>query len=470
MHPGDAALLSRLKWLVGLRWLAAAGVVVLSALSAQVLGFPIPLVPLQLLGGAIAVYNVGFRWWLLAIRKQEPGNHKRALNLCANSQISADLVALALVVHLTGGIESPLAFFFVFHMIIAGMILSREAAHAQAILVLALYGAVVLLEAAGIIPHHHLGLGAGPDMYRSLDAWPMFAVVAATVAVVVYLTSTIAGELHERERQLATLTEELAQQAGACQVAYDELEVTQRAQLDYMRRIAHELKSPLSAIAMTLDAVLDSLPEPLPARQHDMLLRARTRANTALDLTEDLLTLSELKEAAVGEEEAEVSISHLVENIISEEELTAEQQGVRFAVEIEEGLELVRGYRAQLSGMLRNLITNAVKFSPDGGQVTVRAHSDGGDVIIEVQDEGIGIAPEEVERIFDEFYRTAAVRKAGITGTGLGLPIVKSVVERHGGAIVVESAPGRGSTFRVRLPISPPAPGDAHGQAPGAAR
>lgn len=463
MDPGDAALFSRLKWLVGLRWLAAAGVVVLSALCVQVLGFPIPLVPLQLLGGAIALYNVGFRWWLLSIRKREPGDHRRALTVCANTQISADLLALALVIHLTGGIESPLAFFFVFHMIIASMILSREAAYAQAVLVLALYGAVVLLEAADIIPHYHLGIGADPDMYRSLDAWPMFAVVVATVAVVVYLTSTVAGELHERERQLATLTEELAQQAGACQIAYDELEDTQRAQLEYMRRIAHELKSPLSAIAMTLDAVLDSLPEPLPGRQQEMLQRARMRANTALDLTEDLLTLSELKEAAVGEEEAEVSVSHLVENTVSEEELSAEQQGVRFAVEIEEGLPLVRGYRTQLSGMLRNLVTNAVKFSPDGGQVTVRAHSEGESVVIEVQDEGIGIAPEEVERIFDEFYRTAAARKSGITGTGLGLPIVKSVVERHGGDIAVDSAPGRGSTFRVRLPTSsPPGNGNEH--------
>lgn len=455
MEARDAALLARIRWLIGLRWLAAAGVVGLSAFSVHVLGLQVALAPLQLIGVVIAIYNVGCRAWLLQIRKSNAESPRAAINVCANAQISADLIALGLVVHYTGGIESPLAFFFLFHTIIGSMILSREAAYAQATLVVALYGAVVLLEANGLITHYHLGIGARPDMYRSPEAWPILAVTVATLYVAIYLASTIMSELHERDAELAALTRDLAEQARVCQSGYAELERTQRHQVEYMRRIAHELKSPLAAISMTLRAALDSFPEPIPDKQHEMILRAVARAKAATELTDDLLTLSQLKEAAAMEEPQEVSLSHLIENVTAEDELAAEEQHVTFAIDIEHGLHLVRGRRSELADLLRNLVSNAIKFTPAGGEVAVRAYSQADSVILEVQDQGIGIPEEELPHIFDEFYRAAAVRKARIAGTGLGLPIVKSIVELHDGEITVDSEVGEGTTFRVRLPAAP---------------
>lgn len=450
----DARLLRRVGWLIGLRWLAAAGVVAASTFAFHFLNVSIALLPLQILGLIILAYNIAFRAWLRRIRKKPTDRRRRALTICTNAQVTLDLIALALVVHYTGGIESPLAFFFVFHMIIAGMILSNEAAYAQATLVLVLYGAVVLLEGAQRIPHYHLGLGSAPDMFRSVNTWPVFAVTVTTLYVVTYLTTTVAGELRRREQELADLTEELGEQAGACRLAYSELEIIQRRQLEYMRRIAHELKSPLSAISMLLRTILDGLSGHISDKARQTIRRAQSRSSGALELTQDLLTLSRLKEHLPSEEIDDVSLAHLIENVVDEEELVAESRGVRLLVDIDGVLPLVSGYRSELVDLLRNLVSNAVKYSPDGGDVTLRAYAESGHVCVDVADHGIGMSEEDMERLFDEFFRTPAARKSGIAGTGLGLPIVKSIVEHHKGDISVESRLDEGTTFSVRLPTA----------------
>ena len=143
---------------------------------------------------------------------------------------------------------------------------------------------------------------------------------------------------------------------------------------------------------------------------------------------------------------------------MAEEELGAEEQGVKFIVEIQDALPLVTGYPSALIDLVRNLVSNAVKYTPGGGQVAVRAYLEHPDVIVEVQDHGIGIGQEDMGRLFDEFYRTAPARQARINGTGLGLAIAKSIVDRHNGEVTVRSEPGEGSTFTVRIPVEHHAP------------
>ena len=114
----------------------------------------------------------------------------------------------------------------------------------------------------------------------------------------------------------------------------------------------------------------------------------------------------------------------------------------------------LRGDRDRLAQVLTNLLDNAVKYTPDGGRVSVALRRDGEAYEMAVSDTGIGIEPQHLDRIFERFYRTDKARSRGMGGTGLGLSIVKHIVQAHGGAVSVESAPGRGSTFRVRLSAS----------------
>ena len=114
----------------------------------------------------------------------------------------------------------------------------------------------------------------------------------------------------------------------------------------------------------------------------------------------------------------------------------------------------VEGDRRLLAQLLDNLVSNAVKFTPEGGSVTIRACGDGSTAVVEVADTGAGIPPDEVPQVFDRFFRASTA--ADVPGTGLGLAIVKAIVEAHGGSIGVESELGVGSTFRFVLPHSPP--------------
>ncbi|MEN6343742.1 MAG: sensor histidine kinase [Armatimonadia bacterium] len=452
LTASEASLLVRLRWLISLRWVAAAGVLGLSALSAQMLRFPIALFALQALGILIAVYNLLLREALGPRHLPRPGGSTPYLLLCANLQIGLDLLALTLVIHFTGGLESPLSLFYVFHMIIASMLLTAPAAFAQATVAFVSYLVTLALEARGLIGHYSLGIAMTGDAYRSPQAWPLVLALGAALYVAVFLASSIAGELRRREAQMADLTRELAQQAQSCHLAYAGLEETQRSQVEYMRRIAHELKSPLSAICMMLKAILGTSSSCLPPRQQDMMTRADARAKAALDLTEDLLTLSEIREAHDAEAPSEVSLAHLVESVVAEEEVLAREQGLALVAEIQAGLPLVRGYQSELIALVRNLLSNATRHSHSGGRVWLRAYQDQEQVVLQVQDEGIGIPADELDRIFEEFYRSSASRKAGIPGTGLGLAIVRSILEHHQAQISVDSEPGRGSTFTVRLP------------------
>jgi signal transduction histidine kinase len=113
----------------------------------------------------------------------------------------------------------------------------------------------------------------------------------------------------------------------------------------------------------------------------------------------------------------------------------------------------VTGDRARLAQVIDNLLSNALKFTPPGGRIRVRAEIAGGEALVEVADDGPGIGPDDQARLFERFFRTEAAVANAIQGTGLGLAIAKMMVEAHGGAIAVESAEGAGATFRVRLPL-----------------
>ena len=129
----------------------------------------------------------------------------------------------------------------------------------------------------------------------------------------------------------------------------------------------------------------------------------------------------------------------------------------RLELDAPDGPVVVDGDRDRLAQVIGNLFSNAIKYSPDGGLISVQLRPDNGGVVLIVQDEGMGIAPDDQEHVFDKFFRTAEASSA-IGGTGLGLAVAREIVETHGGSIKVESEPGEGSRFWIELPVGAPAP------------
>ncbi|MGB9775826.1 MAG: ATP-binding protein [Anaerolineae bacterium] len=267
------------------------------------------------------------------------------------------------------------------------------------------------------------------------------------------LRMTVAQGLERRRltreaRRLRKIEEEARELARA----KEELERLDRFKTTFMWTVAHELRAPLNALQSFLLAILQGyIP---PEEQREVLERAVRRVQELLDLVDDLLKLAAAKSEKGLEKREPVSLADVLEKVAPLFQKEAEAKGLAWDVEVR-ARPVVRADPDQVAQVWSNLISNAVKYTPAGGRVRIALEERDGWAVGTVEDTGIGIPPQDRERIFEEFYRTPQAKEVAPRGTGLGLPLVKQIVEAHGGSITVDSEPGKGSRFVFRLPVSP---------------
>lgn len=226
------------------------------------------------------------------------------------------------------------------------------------------------------------------------------------------------------------------------------LKEANQAKTELVEMVSHQVRSPLTAILSYIELLRRT--GDLNEQQMAFAVQVQSSVQQITQTLNDLLSLGRI-EAGLGQAHVETSLvaaaRHATEALRSE----AEIKGQTLLLEVSGPLPLVAGNPVQLQQMFVNLVDNAIKYTPEGGQVYVRLFPQGGEVVAQVADTGIGIPPEDQPRVFDRFYR-AANTAAGYEGSGLGLSIVRSIVEAHGGRIWIESSPGGGSTFTTVLP------------------
>jgi len=224
---------------------------------------------------------------------------------------------------------------------------------------------------------------------------------------------------------------------------------------DFVRMVSHELRSPISAIRLQHTVILDGLAGELTDKQRELISRAQAKLEGLLELINDMLDVAKMEAGFRQFEQVPLDLPEILKEIVEFLEAKAEAQRVKLHLEAAPGLPAILADRRGMEEVFTNLISNAINYSPNGGDVTVSVGMNDNLLEVQVSDQGVGIDPEEVPKIFDKFYRVKSPQTRQIIGTGLGLPIVRSVVEAHRGAIEVESQVGVGSTFRVLLPVSP---------------
>ncbi len=233
-----------------------------------------------------------------------------------------------------------------------------------------------------------------------------------------------------------------------------------RMKANFLSMITHELRSPLNAINGYLDLALEGIGGELNEQQREFMQRARAGSEHLYALIEDLLLASRADSGQLRLSREIIRLQDVIANAVEELELNAHDQGVTISVEIAKGFPRLYADAVRLQQVLRNLISNSLRFTPAGGQIAVSAQveehpeasiEDTHVVRLQVRDTGSGIAPEHHERIFERFYQVPGPSNPR-SGQGLGLPVVKMIVELHGGCVTVESAPGQGSTFACILP------------------
>jgi two-component system phosphate regulon sensor histidine kinase PhoR len=218
---------------------------------------------------------------------------------------------------------------------------------------------------------------------------------------------------------------------------------------DFVANVSHELRTPLASIKSVIETLAGGALED-EAAARDFLSRADTEVDRLVQIVEELLELSRIESGELPMAQEPVEMASVVADAVERLRPQAEKQGLSLSVDVAADLPPIIGDAERLARVVVNLLQNAVKFTPAGGSVQVSARLAESDVTVKVSDTGVGIAPEDLPRIFERFYKSDRARASG--GTGLGLAVVKHIVEAHGGTVSVESEPGRGSTFSFSIP------------------
>jgi signal transduction histidine kinase len=213
--------------------------------------------------------------------------------------------------------------------------------------------------------------------------------------------------------------------------------------------VSHELKTPLTSIRMAVHLLLEERVGPLTPKQTELIVAARDDSDRLQKIIEDLLDMGRLESGRVELDLQPQSPQQLIADAVAALEVAFHDRGISIEVEISDETPAVLADPARIDHVFSNLLSNALKFTPPGGKVTLTVAPEGEMVRFVIQDTGPGIAPEHLPRIFDRFYRASGPNQPG--GAGLGLAIAKEIVELHGGTIQVQSELGRGSRFGFTL-------------------
>ena len=428
-----------------MRWLAVLVVFGIVTVAHSLFHAPIRTGQLYLIGALLAVWNVLLFALCRAFRIAHDAEGT-ATRIIANIQIAADLLVLAALIHFAGGVENPFAFYFIFHIIVSGTVLSPKQAWLQAGVAILLFCGMVELERLGMLAHHHVPSLAPPDLYRNpLFVTATVAAFASTMCMATFTAISITRLVRIRQRESEALIVQLKQ-------AYLQLGEVERSKSQHMRRVSHELRAPLAAIQNLLTMLEEVMTGEGRSAERELAGRAAKRVNQALKLVGDLTILARSQDARFTARMRELPLGPIIREVVGSLQGRAETEQVAVKVDLADNLPAILGDPESIEQLLTNLTGNAIKYTPPGGQVVVTAERRDEHVLVRVADTGIGIAEDDLPHLFEEFYRGKNARERTEHGTGLGLSIVRSIADMHGADIRVESEIDRGSTFEVMLP------------------
>ncbi len=218
---------------------------------------------------------------------------------------------------------------------------------------------------------------------------------------------------------------------------------------DLVATVAHEFRTPLTSLRMAIHLIAEEVVGPLTEKQAELLSAARQDCERLQGIVDDLLDLSSIQSGRLELQVRSISATELLSKAIASEEFPADQKNIRLESSIAADLDQLELDPDRIGLVLNNLISNAIRHTPEGGRVSIHVLRSSGSTRFEVTDTGEGIAPEYHKRVFEKFFRVPGTAAGG---AGLGLSISREIVEAHGGEIGVESRPGHGSTFWFTVP------------------
>lgn len=387
----------------------------------------------------LTAYNTYF--WLTSKRLSAPNSSK--LLLIARIQVFLDLITLVLLLYFSGGIENPFSYFFIFHVVSASIVLpGRESIFTTTFAVI-LYSSMVLLDFFAIVPHYSLvGLYTTPVHQQGNFVLAKLFVFTSTLSIVCYFATSISNKLNEKTRELITANQKLRQ--------------ADENRVHAVLLVTHELRVPLSSVGSLLTTVLKGYITKLCDRCKVMpvIKRSHIRVKNLLTLTDDLLDFHKIELGSTMFKKKPLKLEKIINETINEVKNLSKKRNISIHKTRLSNLPPVLADVDSARTIFCNLISNAIKYNVPNGKVTISAKRLNNFVEVYISDSGVGIPQEDLPRVFDLFYQGDYARKMRQKGVGLGLSLVKKLVESQGGNICVESECGKGSKFTFTLPIA----------------
>ncbi|MGQ9508992.1 MAG: response regulator, partial [Thermodesulfobacteriota bacterium] len=252
----------------------------------------------------------------------------------------------------------------------------------------------------------------------------------------------------------APVRDDLGETIGSVTVIQDisHLKELDKMKSEFIAMVSHELRAPLAAVEQQLTVILNRMAGEVTEKQEQLLSRAKERTKGLLDLIRDLLDLSKIEAGKMIQYKEPLSLQEIIQKVVEFMKVEADHKKLDLQFVSPSHPLIIHADRNSMEGVFTNLISNAIKYTPEGGKVRIILSEENGFAKVIVSDTGIGIKKEDLPRIFDKFYRVKTTETRQIVGTGLGLSIVKSIVDAHLGSISVESEEGKGTTFTVLIP------------------
>jgi signal transduction histidine kinase len=430
------------KWFIRIRWSAIIILVISNYIVSHLLGISVQEIPVYILAAVLFVLNVLHRILLEQITKDKDSQVTRKIKQEIHFQIITDLIILTLILHYSGGIENPLILFYFFHLIIASSIFTTFKSYLYAAFALILSALMGLLECYSVIPHYPLEGFVSHDLYKNvLYVFGTGFIFAFTSVLVVSLSHMIIyRSIKSEETYVKTNIE---------------LENKDKLKNEYVLRVTHDIKGHVAAVLSCLEVVKSKSTGPLNDVQEEFTNRAYDRADLLSGFIKDLLNLTK-KRLKHDNEFEEFALADLINKVVQPIQILAKDKSIDFNLYLDKSLGTITGNPYTIEELYSNLLFNAVKYTSPEGYIEMSVKNKPNHIITEISDSGIGIPKEDLPHVFNEFYRASNTSKDTKSGSGLGLSIVKQIVEDHKGRIWVSSEEGVWTKFTFTLPREKP--------------
>ncbi len=359
-------------------------------------------------------------------------------------QILVDLAILTLLINYTGGIESPLYLFYIFHLIIGSLIMPGVVMYSIAFTTIVAMVIISYLQYSKLILHYCLSGVYKIELYNN----PEYIITtllffSLTIVVSVYLANRIANQLYLKEKKLHE--------------ALKEINDSEMKKQKYIMGVVHEIKSPIAATKSIVSLIVDGFLGDVSPKIKEKLDRAIIRTTESLDMINNILRISRLR-LLDDKTSEDINVSELIDEIIDLSKEIVDEKNIEVEKTLLNKLKILKGDKVLLKLAFSNLIGNAIKYTPNNGIVLIHCEFKNEYLAIDICDNGIGIPDSEINKIFEKYYRANNISDKNQEGAGVGLSLVQEIVKQHRGSIKVKSPSSfgtpkyPGTCFTIHLP------------------